>query len=207
MTWSSLTSVADVVAFMYMCSSSVFVLLSHILTFVSLFLNYLLLFLSSTKHLMFVYVHRKSLSRTRFPVVLCITYHYSLLGSNGTAACSQRKYFGTFGVTHHSLTPHGSRGFHPHTVYLENMLEMWQPPSTRCWQIGQLLLQKQSLSSHQRPGKYFMPSEHSLCIWCLLNLTTGAHRSQPQQTTACAAQIRDCRLDLCYSAQFKGLSG
>lgn len=92
------------------------------------FFHHLLLFLSSKKRLMFVYVHRKSLSRTKFPVALCITYHDSLLRSNGAAACSQRKYFGTFGVTHHSLTPHGSRGFLPHTVYLENMLEMRQPP-------------------------------------------------------------------------------
>lgn len=110
------------------------------------FFHHLLLFLSSKKRLMFMFVHRKSLSRTRFPVALCITYHYSLLRSNGTAACSQRKYFGTFGVTHHSLTPHGSRGFHPHTV-----------PGKYAWNVTTTLHSVDKLVSYYSKNNHYLP--------------------------------------------------
>lgn len=130
-------------------------------------------------------------------------YHHSQPRSNGTAACSQWKYFGAKRGS--SLTDNTwQQSFRPrHSTpgkYASNLTTIHQS-------VDKLV----SYHSKNKPylsmtaqGKYFMPSENSLCICCLLNLTTRAHRSQPQQTTTCAPPIRDGRLDLWCCAVLTG---
>lgn len=126
-------------------------------------------------------VHFRSQSRTGLRMALCIKYHYSLLGSNGTATCSQWKYF-VATTAHHSLKTHGSRGFHPDTQHTWKICLKSDNPLLKCWQIGQLSLQKQSLSFHHCSGEIF----HALWQLTLMSFKPDHHgASEPTSTNYC----------------------
>lgn len=52
-------------------------------------------------------------------------------------------------AAHHLLKTHGSRGFHPDTQHTWKICFKSDNRLLKSWQIGQLSLQKQPLSSHQ----------------------------------------------------------